>query len=240
MAKSFDKLRHLLLNPRRKEEWPWLTDIPGRPGLKRANKFFAAAIVDYQMNADFVWDRIEQRIEIEMRDPQNLWRKITSIPRARWSGAWKTRPWHKFPAGHFRVWRIGRDIMEHYDGDVRRIWRNQTPSEVYRRLMKMRVGPQISRMIIGALLDAREIRGKSDVKADIHVKRVLGRLTKGRDLTVSEATEITRQMNPRNPWRLDAPLYFLGKSTCIKTRPSCGECRMRPACRFYRSRAQKV
>lgn len=226
----------LLLDGREKETWPWLTDRPGRAGLKRSNKFFAGCIVDYQTDADVVWDRVAERVESDLRDPQQLWKKIAATPHRRWQGQWKTKPWHKFPKGHERVWRIGREVVRQYKGDVRNIWKGQNPAEVYTRLMRMRVGPQLSRMVIGALIDAREVRGKADVKADIHVKRVLGRIMNGKDLSEREATELTREMHPSNPWRLDAPLYFLGKYTCTKRNPACPECALKEECAFRRKR----
>ena len=226
----------LLLKSREKESWPWLTDMPGRAGLKRANKFFAGCIVDYQTRADFVWTRVAERIETDLSDPKQLWKRVISKPLPEWREQWKTKPWHKFPKGHERVWRIGKQIVDRYGGDVRKIWRNQRPSEVYDRLMALHVGPQISRMVIGALIDAKEVRGKGDVKADIHVKRVLGRALRGKDLSEREATEITRKMHPRNPWLLDAPLYFLGKSVCTKRNPECPKCYLRQTCAFNGNR----
>jgi hypothetical protein len=230
------RIARLLLSSRRKETWPWLTDTPGRAGRRRANKFFAGCIVDYQTNADFVWDRVAERTEKDLGDPKYLWKRIVSVSPRKWQAQWRTRPWHKFPKGHERVRRIGKEIVEKYMGDVRNVWRDQGPTEVYARLMSIRVGPQLSRMVVGALIDAKEVRGKGDVKADIHVKRVLGRVLRGEDLSERGATEITREMHPKNPWLLDAPLYSLGKYICTKRSPKCSECYLRRDCVSYRER----
>lgn len=232
-AGKLRRVAGLLLKPRRKAEWQWLNDRPGKAGLKRANKFFAACIVDYQTDADVVWERVAERIETDLGNPKHLWKMITAMPLRRWRAQWNSKPWHKFPKGHERVWRIGKEIVRDYQGDARNIWRDQNPSKLYARLMTMRVGPQISRMVIGALKDAGEVRGRGDVKADIHIKRVLGRVMRGKDVSENEATEISRKMHPSNPWRLDLPLYRLGKTLCTKRNPRCPECSLRSECVFH-------
>ena len=68
------------------------------------------------------------------------------------------------------------------------------------------------------------------------MKRVLGRIMVGREVSEAEATAMTRWMCPRNPWLLDAPLYGLGKEVCTKRRPACSECRMRRVCVFFKAR----
>jgi len=230
--------RLLLANRERGSEWWWLNDEPGRPGKKRANKFLAGAIIDYQMRAHSAWELAQRRIEDDLGDPADLWDVISAKPRYLWNARWKTRPWHRFPKGHERVWLIGKAIARDYAGDARNIWREQTPAEALGRLLKAGVGPQISRMVVGALLDAREIRGKSDVKADLHVRRVLGRVLKGRKLSEDEATTATRRMYSRNPWLLDGPLYWLGKRACSETTPQCPDCYLKAECAFKAARGR--
>ena len=126
-----------------------------------------------------------------------------------------------------RVRRIGKDIVEHYNGDARKIWKNQTPDEILERLMAMRVGPQISRMIIGALYDTEQISEAGDLKADTHVRRVLGRVFAGNETSAEDAHRIANKMMLRTSWRLDEPLYRLGQSKCKKTNP--GLCELLPS-----------
>ena len=140
---------------------------------------------------------------------------------------------HRFPIAHKRVWRIGKDIVRDYQGDVRNIWNTGTSEEILNRLHKMRVGKQISQMIIGALFDVGIIQSGSDVKADIHVRRVLGRVTRGQEFDLSEIPhiiELTRKMHPEEPWLLDQQLYLLGKQVCFPTNPTCSRCYLSEVC----------
>ncbi len=89
------------------------------------------------------------------------------------------------------------------------------------RLIGMRVGPQISRMIVGAPYDTKQISGVGELKADIHVRRVLGRVFAGGEISADDAHRIANIMIPGKSWMIDAPLYLLGKSTCRPTNPDC-------------------
>ena len=96
----------------------------------------------------------------------------------------------------------------------------------------MRVGPQLSRMTAGALHDTKQIIGAGELKADIHVRRVLGRVFTGDMVSADTALGIAKEMMPRGSWKLDAQLFRLGKFTCKKTNPECGGCFLRAECRF--------
>ena len=150
----------------------------------------------------------------------------------------KKRIWaNRFPKAHERVWRIGKDIVTYYGGDARKIWMGQPPDIVLHRLNKMRVGKQISRMIVGALCDTDQIQGRGDVKVDTHVRRVLGRVLRGNPFSISEVPiviEKTREIWPENPWLLDEPLYALGKHFCYASNPHCDDCYLQKICTFNR------
>jgi endonuclease III len=96
-------------------------------------------------------------------------------------------------------------------------------------------GEQITRMIVGALIDTHQINGIGDVKADIHVCRVLGRALTGHNLSPGHATEITRCMYPQNPWFLDRSLFLLGQQSkiCAAGIPKCDMCYLRPVCEYH-------
>lgn len=170
MPEQVRRVSRLLLRHRGQGHltWPWLND--GRDGSlpidkQRANKFFAGAIIDYQMPADAAWERARERTEDDLGDPPDLWRVITSCRLSGWNARWKHRPWHRFPKGHERVWTIGRRVVDQYGGDVRNIWKGQNPVAALERLVKLGVGPQISRMIVGALIDTKQIRGRERCRA---------------------------------------------------------------------------
>ena len=63
--------------------------------------------------------------EDELGDPADLWEKIIAIRRWDSDAVWRRYGLHRFPAGHKRVRRIGKEIVEHYQGDARKIWKDQ-------------------------------------------------------------------------------------------------------------------
>jgi endonuclease III len=143
---------------------------------------------------------------------------------------------HRFPKAHERVWTIGKRIAQQYGGDARRIWQDQSLDAILYRLNDLRIGEQISRMVVGALIDTGQIDGKGDVKVDIHVRRVLGRVLEGHEFSADDASKVidlTREMYPENPWMLDRPLYLLGKQKCRALGPDCDDCYLRQVCAYY-------
>lgn len=96
------------------------------------------------------------------------------------------------------------------------------------------MGPSLSRMAIGALKDQGFVKGKWDVKPDVNLKRIVGRLTTGEVLSPQQTLETTRKMAPRDPWRLDRPLFDIGTSLCFAEDPSCRFCPLAERwCAYY-------
>ena len=233
---KYKRVRELIREERRRQppmRVMFLSDLNGRRADKRsANKFLLGCILDYQMNVDEVWENARRFAEDDLGDPRDLWHEITAI--CRWNTPAVRRRYnlHRFPAAHARVRRIGLEIVERYGGDARKIWKSQTPCVTQKRLEQMRVGPQLSRMTAGALHDTKQIVGAGELKADIHVRRVLGRVFTGDMVSADTALGIAKEMMPRGSWKLDAQLFRLGKFTCKKTNPGCGGCFLRAECRF--------
>ena len=222
--------------------WPGLSDFTGKiPDKKTANIFFLSAILDYQTDADWVWAHTKEFAETKVPNPSDLWRWITNHSFEEWKKKWKEYGLHRrFPAAHDRVWKIGKIIVDEYDGDVRNIWLNQPPDKVQTRIFSLVGGVAIPRMILGALLDTHQILScRLDVKPDVHVCTMLYRLLYGTQKVVvdssvvNEIIEITRQMNPKNPWVLDGPLFSNGKNICTAKSPNCSECPLMDVCAYY-------
>jgi endonuclease III len=218
--------------------WRWLFKERS-PLLREANKFLLACILDYQIPANRAWDNAERLAEEILSDPEWLWREIVREARETWMSRKEEYNLHRFPQAHERVWTIGKRIVEQYDGDARKIWEGQSIDETLHRLNDIRVGEQISRMVVGALCDTHQIQGKGDVKADIHVRRVLGRVFQGEKFSANNAGDVidlTREMHPENPWLLDRSLYSLGKERCFASSPECDGCYLENLC-TYRNRS---
>ena len=236
--------RLLLLYPRGEtfgleKLWEWLENGK-RPSKKEANKLLLACILDFQIRADTVWNNTRRFSNDVLHDPEDLWNEITKDSEAEWKSKFREYRLHRFPKAHERVWHIGKDVLTHYEGDARKIWEGQTPAIAHGRLMKLGkhgVGQNIANMIVGALLDTDQIEGTGDLKADTHVRRVLGRMLLGREFKAdesSEAVKMARKVYPANPWLLDQPMYFHGQEVCFKSDPSCKTCYLRVECAFHK------
>jgi endonuclease III len=193
--------------------------------LKEANKFLLGCILNYQIPADVAWQNAERLAEEILGDPEWLWHEIVNkFSLDEWMSKKTEYSLHRFPQAHKRVWTIGKGIVEHYGGDAPEIWKTQSIGDNLQRLNDLKVGEQISRMIVGALIDTNQIHGKAEVKVDIHVRRVVGRVFEGKQFSTNKTDEVidlTREMNPDNPWLLDRSLYFIGKQICFASNPEC-------------------
>ena len=213
--------------------WYWICGSGRAARSKRsANKYILACALDYQMKSTALWDNAKRFAERVLGDPESLWETIVSQPLSRWAKRFSEYKLHKFHAAHRRVWKIGRAIVDRYDGDARKIWEGTTAEEATQRLIEIGVGDQLSRMAVGGLYDCGWIRGACDLKADIHVKRVLGRVFFGRLATPDEAIGLSRRMHPKNPWLLDGPLWKTGSSYCRPNEPECDSCFLRGLCEY--------
>lgn len=145
---------------------------------------------------------------------------------------------HRFRWGYSRLWGIANTICARYDGDARYIWSGRSPYDALVHLWAIGAGEQISRMIVGALRESHQIQGDAgDVKADVHVRRVLGRAVYGHEVELADAPKIinlTRELHSTDPWQLDWPLWTLGRNICHAGRPKCMECYLRPHCAYDR------
>lgn len=223
---EYDRLQEILLAHANEVKGQYKADwLDERPlSEKSANKFLLACILDYQVDANVIWDRARKLSEETFGDPPHLWNYVTQEwTEDEWAAMWRVFRLHRFPAAHARVWRIGNEIVHKYGGDARRIWQGRDANEVLGALEGMRVGPEISRMIVGALISQGLVRGTGDLKADIHVRRVLGRVV-DQDLSPLAARQLAKAIYATNPWDLDIALYDIGKTLCRKNWVYCEEC----------------
>ena len=196
----------LLANRGEGTDWGEFASLTHKPwSRKLANKFLLCCLLDYQIPSDTAWKNGYRLIEEILGDPEDIWKAITSVPENEWASRRAEYSLHRFPAAHVRLWKIGRRLCERYDGDARRIWLNRGSQSVLETLWDLGAGDQISRMIVGALRDCGEISAEaSDVKGDIYVRRVLGRLLTGEIVDGETAVDSARKLYPADPWQLDA------------------------------------
>ncbi|MDD4161354.1 MAG: hypothetical protein PHW87_02620 [Methanothrix sp.] len=144
--------------------WEWLSPNKS-PSLKDANKFLLACIIDYQTRADVAWQSARRFAEDTLGDPKLLWNEIASESLPVWMSKQKEYSLHRYPKAHERVWSIGNKIVLQYDGDARKIWKNQSIEATLYRLIDLKVGEQISRIVVGALHDTGLIEGNQMSKS---------------------------------------------------------------------------
>ena len=220
--------------------WPWLDDAfrSNRESTrKEANKFLLGVILDRQMKWEMAWANARKLTEECLADPDELWEKIGNMPLVEWNLLWRK---HKFA----RFWKqtrvhVRQDaaiLVERYSGDARNIWReSRNTSEIERKLMQLHgVGRALASMAVGALWDTRQLPMTTplDVKPDVHVCRVVGRVFNGEICTEQESREITRALHPKNPWVMDRPLFLLGQSHCHPFSPDCQSCYLSSYCEY--------
>lgn len=234
MQSNLESIAKALLKANKYEPGFWaMLERGRRPTMKEANLFLLVCILDYQIPSHKALENAKKLAETILGNPEKLWNNIVAFSSVEWASKRVEYSLHRFPAAHTRIWRIASEIVQDYGGDSRRIWEGQTSCATLRRLNKMRVGQQLSRMIVGGLWDTEQISGKGDVKVDIHVRRTLGRLLRGKKYEINETNEVlsvTRNMNPDNPWMLDKPLFNLGKTYCHETSPECDKCPYNEKC----------
>ncbi|HYW01005.1 MAG TPA: hypothetical protein VE862_06015, partial [Candidatus Acidoferrum sp.] len=247
LSRRLNRITHrLLLNASRLNATPqnhssiWLLpSSQGRLSKRNANKFLLGSILDYQIPGHVAWANARRLAEQILGDPADLWEEVTSTPQSHWKRKWRKYNLHRFPAAHDRIWRIGKEIVLLYHGNAREIWENQNSEIVLRKLVSLRIGKQLSRMIVGSLIDSGHIRGSGDVKVDRHIRRAFGRLLVGQGFSesdVDEVTKVTRRMHPSNPWALDWPLFVLATTVCTIRDPKCANCEFRTDCSYFTKR----
>jgi endonuclease III len=224
----------LLAHRKGTEDWGEMATFKvGECPKKVANQFLLCCLLDYQMPADLAWQNGKRLVEVILHDPQDVWNVITSYSRDEWASKSTEHKVHRFVhRAHDRLWRIGYEIRKHYNGDAREIWASKQAAIVLRNLLNLGVGEQISNMVVGALRDCGYVIGSSDVKADVHVCRVLGRSVAGAPTTAEMTISIGQRLNPDDPWQLDWPTWNLSKSCCYETHPNCVACYLTTYCAY--------
>lgn len=220
------------------DHWAWLDRRP--IPMKDANKFLLVSMIDFRWKSETAYRKAREFAEVELRDPDDLWAMIAKIPKAVWSSRTGDRSLHSTSRRHLKVREIAERLISEYDGDARRLWADRSPPQTLSRLQDLGLGPQVSRMVVGALLDEEQVEGTGDVKPDVHLKRVLGRALEGREFTEVEVLAATRAMRPSDPWALDWPSWHIGHNWCYASGPHCAECPLTSECRYRLAKSRNL
>ena len=223
-----------------KVDWGEISHLEGRECSKKvADKFLICCLLDLQWDANVAFKKGEELTDNlrKLGDAEDVWVTISSFSKEMWDSKYEEfgKP-QRYRWAYRRLWRIANDICTWYDGDARNIWSGRSPFDALVHLWALGAGDQISRMIVGALRDCGQLKGDSgDVKADRHLRRVLGRAVYGEEIRgteVAKVIQLARNLSA-DPWQLDLPLWNVGKSCCRPTSPNCQNCYLQPHCVYY-------
>lgn len=208
-----------------------LNDLDGHP-----HAYVLACIMDRQIKAERAWlipYRLKEKLgNFSMETLSSLshadLRKLMTKP----------EPLHRFvdKMTDFFFKAVGR-IARQYEGEASRIWKDRPSSAtvVYRFLEFDGVGPKIASMAANIL--AREFKipfsdyYSIDISADVHVRRVFGRLGLApNDATVEQLIFRARGLHPEFPGLMDFPTWEIGRNWCKPRNPDCGRCFMEDLC----------
>jgi endonuclease III len=220
------------------DHWSWMDR---RPITKKdANKFLLEAMIDFHWKTEIAYRRAREFAEVELGDPPDLWQRIVDIPLLEWQSRKGNRSLHSTSQRHLKIRKMAQTLVDVYGGDALRLWADRSPENTLGRLLELGLGPQLSRMTVGALLDEEQVDGAGDVKPDIHLKRVLGRALEGHEFTEVEVIHATRVMRPTDRWPLDWPTWHIGRNWCHKNGPDCAECPIQSVCAYRYDHSDKA
>jgi endonuclease III len=150
----------------------------------------------------------------------------------------KPEPLHRFADTMSRLLHAAvQRISKEYAGDASRIWADRPSSAevVYRFLEFDGVGPKIATMAANIL--ARDFKVpfsdfcSIDISADVHVRRVFGRLGLcPPDASVEQLVFKARGLHPEFPGIMDLPSWEIGRLWCRPNAPLCSACYMQDLC----------
>lgn len=232
-----ERLRLRRNNP---EFWPWLPKYKDRRlPRKIANRYVLYSFLDYQMKGGTAIRNTNRFVDEILGNPDDLWGAIAEISIRQWEARFSEYGLHRFRQAHRRVRQAAGVMVSAFCGDARQIWHSGDPSETRASIEKqLGMGPQLARMCVLGLLECGIIKGDGDVKADLHVRRVAGRLLRGRGYAVSEAGQVhteLRKIKPSHPWKLDLPLFEIGRRFCFEHKPDCENCPVESVCKYARN-----
>lgn len=237
----------LRAHARTMESWVRLTRKTSKLRPQVANTFLLNVMLDRSVTADRAWEASEWIADAlgDEEDPAVLWRTLQSLERKRLLGFMRYGFGGKAFHRHYRTFTrtlplAAEHILEHYDGDPRRIWNGQRDIDAVRA--KLDAIPNIGRGLANmalltlvrkfGLLGRKKARRHLDPKPDIHVRRVFQRtrLVEGRRVSDADIIAAARRLAPDFPASLDAPAWDIGRQWCRPARPKCSDCPVNAAC----------
>jgi uncharacterized HhH-GPD family protein len=207
-----------------------LNDLETHP-----HAFVLACVMDRQIKAEKAWiipHRIAERLgTFSMQDlaklsPEQV-KELMSKP----------EPLHRFGKMGVYFYLAVQRIANQHSGDAAKIWNGKPSSAevIYRFLEFEGVGPKIATMAANLLARIFKIPFSDyfsiDISADVHVRRVFGRLGfSPPDASIEQIVYKARALYPSFPGIMDSPSWEIGRQWCHPQHPKCGDCYMNDLC----------
>lgn len=208
-----------------------VNDLHGHP-----HAFVLACIMDRQIKAEKAWMipyRFQETlgsfsIDILAKQSESRIRKLMSGPPSL----------HRYVEQMAIYFHRGvKHIVTRYNSDASRIWTGKPSSSmvVFRFLEFDGVGPKIASMAANILARHLAVQFSDyysiDISADIHVRRVFGRLgLTPPNATIEQLIFRARSLNPQFPGLMDFPAWEIGRNWCGPKIQKCNECYMKDLC----------
>jgi len=135
------------------------------------------------------------------------------------------------------IQELTRIVVDEFNGNARALWHGRSRAAFRQTFESVYgVGPGIANMTVQLLERAfpGELREGgmegSDIKADVHTRRVLYRLGMAQRDTDPAAIAAARVLNPEHPGAIDQPLWYIGRTWCHATGPDCAACWLSDLC----------
>ena len=209
-----------------------LNDLAGHP-----HAFVLACVMDRQVKAERAW-LIPYRFQQKLGGDFSIQRLASlTLPDVKKLMS-EPEPLHRFAdkMGDFFHAALRR-IVQLYDSDASRIWRDKPSSAdvVYRFLEFDGVGPKIASMAANILARTFKVpfadRFSIDISADVHVRRVFERLgLTTADASVEQLIFRARGLCPEFPGLMDLPAWEIGRQWCRPPNPQCTACYLSSGC----------
>jgi endonuclease III len=218
-----------------------INDLQNRP-----HAFVLACILDRQVRAERAWIapyKLAQRIgDFRISSLKKL--SVRDITRF----MSKPDPLHRFVDTMSVALHAGIErIVDEYNGDASLIWKGRLSSAevVYRFLQFKGVGPKIATMATNILARDFKVRFSDyhsiDISADVHVRRVFGRLGFcPPDASVEEVIYRARSLYPEFPGIMDLACWEIGRHWCGSRKLRCKDCFMKGVCPTGISRVRDI
>jgi endonuclease-3 len=198
--------------------------------------FVLACIMDRQIKAERAWI-IPYRIAEKLRSFTMATLGKQSLDDIKGLMG-KPKPLHRMSDRMAGFFHSGvQRIITVYQGDAGRIWRGRPPSAevIYRFLEFEGIGPKIATMAANIL--ARDFKipfadyVSIDISADVHVRRVFGRLGLcASDASTEKVIYKARALHPEFPGMMDLACWEIGRKWCKPSNPDCLSCFMSSLC----------